>query len=130
MIARRRRMADFAGAATVDVEAACDALIRGVGGEVVNLSLPGRSPFRDLPDRRYRLRGTTLWAELKSPTDKLTIGQLQFLRAEYEHGQLVFAGDAPMLRALLERRPAAWREYGWECLAVIAGRGFRKERAA
>ena len=112
-----------------DTEAACDALVRSLGGEIVSLSVPARAQLANLPDRRYRVRSTAFWWEVKAAKDKLSQGQLDFLTAEYRCGQIVGAGDAQALQAMLVQRPSDWRSLGYAQLAVVLGRGLRKEAA-
>ena len=104
----------------------CDRVIRQLGGTVYDFSLGGRTPFPDVPDRRYRVRGVAFWCECKSQHDKFTQGQLEFLKAERACAEVVFAGDAKMLTAMLVSRPSTWRDAGWAALAIVAARGLRK----
>lgn len=123
-------------------EAACDRLVRGLGGEVFPFSIGARSPIPDVPDRRYRLRGVAFWAEIKRPPglnerkdgyarkdagDKLTQGQLDFLLAEHRCGEIVFAGDREALLRMVMARPGEWRRLGHEALAIVVARGLRTE---
>ncbi len=125
------------------VEERADAIVEALGGTVVKFSLRAESPFANIPDRRYRVRGVALWAELKRPLtdyedkdgytrhrgDLLTQGQLDFLRAEYDCGQIVFAGSDTELKEMLLRAPSGWYYFGWQCVALTATKGLRKERA-
>lgn len=123
-----------------DVGESCDELMRKLGGQIEDFSVAKRAQLPNLPDRRYFLRGIAFWAELKSPPirggddrrvgDKLTRRQLDFLKREYDHGQIVFAGDRTMLLSMLQHPSADWRRIGYENVAIILSRGFRKERAA
>ena len=111
-----------------DAERDCDALIRGLGGTLTAFSVGKRAQVSHIPDRRYRLRGVAFWAEIKSKTDKLTQKQIDFLQAEYDCGQIVFAGDAGMLRLLALSMPITWREQGYEFFQSVVDRGLRKVR--
>jgi hypothetical protein len=113
-----------------DEEAACERLIRSLGGDAIRLSEPGRTvPWHaGLPDFRVRLRGVAFWMEVKSRRDKLTRRQLDFLLAESKCGEVVFAGDRAALEALVLARPSDWKARGWEALGIIAARGIRDER--
>jgi len=129
-----------------DVGTRCDSLIRQLGGDIQDFSIAKRAQFPHIPDRRYYVRGVALWAELKEPAvsrpearakntssrsaDQLTRGQFDFLLREHKANEIVFAGDYDMLFEMMRRAPSDWRRFGHECLAVIAARGFRKERAA
>jgi hypothetical protein len=116
---------------SAQIEDDCDALIRGLDGDVVAFSVRGTAPLQHvgLPDRRYRVRGVGFWAELKSGRDKLSMAQWRFLEAEHKVGSIVFAGDAPALKAMVYGSvPSKWYEIGWANVTVILARGFRKER--
>ncbi len=118
---------------TVRAELDCDEVIRTFpgGGEILVLSIPKETWLKDLPDRRYFVRGVALWCEVKSLTDKLTTGQYDFLAREHRFGSIVFAGDADALRTMIyQRLPSTWREVGWWEVEKVKARGFRKERAA
>lgn len=128
---------------TLTEEQRCDNLVKSLGGSLYAFSLKGRSPVPDVPDRRYRVRGVALWVEIKvgpqtysrkdttrgertTKGDQLTQGQLDFLTAEYEAGQIVFAGDHDALSLLLTASPPSqWRELGWTNVTNIAARGLR-----
>ena len=124
-------------------EERCDKLVTQLGGTLYRFSLPNASPFKDVPDRRYYLRGHALWAEIKRPStenvrkdgyartdkgDQLTRGQLDFLKAEYLAGEIVFAGGRDALEVMLLSAPNRWRALGWEWVAIVAVRGLRAER--
>ena len=111
-----------------DAERDCDALIRGLGGTLTAFSVGKRAQVSHIPDRRYRLRRVAFWAEIKSKTDKLTQKQIDFLQAEYDCGQIVFAGDAAMLRGLVLCPPSTWRDQGYACFQAVIARGIRKVR--
>ena len=68
------------------------------------------------------------WAEIKSKTDKLTQKQIDFLQAEYDCGQIVFAGDAGTLGAVVLCPPSLWRVHGYACFQSVIARGIRKVR--
>lgn len=129
-------------------EQRCDDFITGIPGgtgAVRRLSMAERAQLPDFPDRRYYLFGVAFWAEIKRPPrdprekekgdnwsesdrhgDKLSRGQLDFLRAEYDHGQIVFAGGRAELEKMMkDGAPSAWRRLGWEAVAVIVARGLR-----
>ena len=112
-----------------DTEDKCDRLIRSLNGEIVSFSVSERAQLPNLPDRRYRLRSTAFWWEVKGPKDKLSQGQLDFLTAEYRCGQIVGAGDAEALLALVTQRASDWRSLGYTALATVLARGIRKQAA-
>lgn len=119
--------------------------IPGGKGAVRKLSVAERAQLPDFPDLRIYLFGVAFWAEIKRPPrdkaerekgdkwsesdrdgDKLSKGQLDFLRAEYDHGQIVFAGGRAELEKMMkDGPPSAWRRLGWEAVAVIVARGLR-----
>ena len=107
-------------------EHACDALITGLGGTVFSFSVSAAAQIPNVPDRRYRLKGVAFWAEIKTLKDKLSRGQLDFLKAEYACGQVVFAGDRSQLLAMVLRRTNEWRSVGYEAFAVTVARGLRR----
>lgn len=117
-------------------EQKCDDLIEQLRGTVYRFSVGTRAQLPDLPDRRYYLRGIALWAEIKAPRgtaeggrDKISQGQLDFLRREYDAGQIVFAGGRDELgQVLMQHQSSEWRRLGWAQVAVVAARGLRKER--
>ena len=109
-------------------ERKCDALIRGLGGSLTAFSVGKRAQVSHVPDRRYRLRREAIWAEIKSKTDKLTQKQIDFLQAEYDCGQIVFAGDEVALRAMVLSLPSLWRDIGYRFFQQILTRGLRKVR--
>ena len=111
-----------------DAERDCDALIRGLGGTLTAFSVGKRAQVSHIPDRRYRLRRVAFWAEIKSKTDKLTQKQIDFLHAEYDCGQIVFAGDAGMLRVMVLCPPSTWRDQGYGYFQAVIARGIRKVR--
>lgn len=76
-------------------QALCDDLVAKVAGRehVVSLSQYRASNVTEgLPDRRYRLYGTTLWWETKAADGKLTAEQHKFLAHELAHGALAGCG--------------------------------------
>lgn len=114
---------------TIQAELDCDKVIRDFpgGAEILVFSIPKETWLKDLPDRRYFIRGVALWCEVKSETDKLTDGQYRFLTREHRTGNIVFAGDAQALREMVYVHvPSAWRSYGWAQVQLIQQRGFRK----
>ena len=126
-------------------EEKCDAFVRGLRGDVQAFSVHERAQIPNVPDRRYYLCGVAFWAEIKRPPrdpaarekgerwseldrdgDKLSQGQLDFLKREYEHGQIVFAGGRAELEAMFAAGPpSSWRRLGWEQVGVIVARGLR-----
>ena len=110
-------------------EKRCDLLIRQTGGTVFAFSTPKKSPFPDVPDRRYRMHSFAFWAEIKKHPDKLSQGQYDFLIAEYNCGEIVFAGDYDQLRHLVTKLPYdQWRSFGMDCILALWARGPRKVR--
>ena len=128
-------------------EHACDALIRSMGGRVVTFAVPrrGAPAHVGLPDKRYYVRGHAFFAEIKvgpkdydqigrkavqDKGDHLTEAQANFLLAEYDHGQIIFAGDAAALANMVTQLPSAWRQCGYVQFKKILARGWRRGRKA
>lgn len=112
----------------------CDRLILSLDGQIVNLEVAARAQLADLPDRRYYLRGSALWWEVKGPGDKasrtkpdrLSPGQFTFLMREWTFGAAAGAGDVTQLaRVVVDRPPSQWLDAAFAELGVIVARGPR-----
>ena len=59
-------------------EERCDNFVRSVHGEIFPFSMRGESPFPNVSDRRYYVRGVAFWFEVKvsaiSATDAKRLG--------------------------------------------------------
>lgn len=117
--------------AHLDTETAVQRLATAAGWTVARLSRPFRTRGVDwAPDQRWRAAGAAVWWEVKSPKDRLTRAQLDWLVAEHEAGQLVGCGGIGEARAWL----SAWTRHeepavlGRQLVDRIAARGMRQER--
>ena len=111
--------------------------VRRLGGSWCSLSQRRASKvFVGLADARVQLFCVAFWVELKSASGKLTRAQLDFLRAEYNCGEICFCGTAEDLTPLLQYICTQRHEYrgnaliamGWATVQRVAARGFRGEK--
>lgn len=120
------------------VVARCQHIVKSLGGSVRSFSVGERAQIPDVPDLRLYLRGQAVWWEAKQMGesyggkgkrdergDRLSQGQIDFLRQEYEAGQIVGAGDSDALKRVLLDAPSNWRAAGWSEVGVVLLRGVR-----
>lgn len=84
-------------------ESRCDALIRQLGGVVVQLGQKGRRTLNThgIPDRLYFVKGQMIWFEVKSKNDYLSGPQILFLTNVWSHDGIAGCGNRDDLCALL-----------------------------
>ena len=84
-------------------ESQCDALIRQLGGAVVQFGKKGRRTRNTfgIPDRLYFVKGRMWYFECKSKNDYLSAEQILFLTNVLTHDGLAGCGNRDDLCALL-----------------------------
>lgn len=111
-------------------ETECDKIIERAGGSIVKFSQPRDTMQTEgIADRRYRLRGTAFWFEVKAVDGELSAEQAQFLAQEHECGNVVACGTREDLRSLIHLHARSqWMEVGWQLVCDWMARGLRPEK--
>lgn len=85
------------------MEAQCDALIRQLGGAVVQFGQKNRRTrnTQGIPDRLYFVQNRMVYFEVKSASDYLSAKQILFLTNVLTHGGVAGCGSCEDLTVLL-----------------------------